>query len=557
MKINLNGKKINVKEGKTIFEICRDNKIIIPTLCRQESSKPEARCRVCVVEMNEKLVTSCSTYPTEGCLIITHSKKAKDARRMNVELVMQGHQKEGKILSTTKELKKVLKEVGLTETRFTKEHKYELMKGNCVIFDNNKCIKCGRCINTCADIQGINAIEFSGRGYNSHVSAYSEKSLTNVSCIKCGQCIMNCPVAAINEKNEVKKIVDVLKKKDKHIIIQIAPSVRSSIGEEFGQKPGLVVTDKLVAALKKCGFDKVYDIDLGADFTIMEEATEFLNRIKNNGPFPMITSCCPAWVLLAESFYPNLIKHLSSAKSPTEMLSSVTKTYYAEKYGINKKDIIIVASMPCTAKKFEAKRKELKNNVDYVLTTRETAQLIKHFNIDLMKIKGRDFDPALGISTGAGDIFGATGGVMEAALRTAYELGTGKTLTNPNMRMVRGMEGIKKGEIELNGKKYKLAVVSGGRNAQELLKDYKDYHFIEVMACPGGCVGGGGQPIPSTLEIVRKRAEGLYNIDAKKTLRKSHENPILKKVYKEYMGTPGGKKAKRLLHTTFQKRSEF
>jgi iron-only hydrogenase group A len=557
MKIKLNGKNIKCEENKTIFEICRNHKIVIPTLCRQEGLCSEARCRICLVEMNKKLVTSCSTYPEDGSIIVTNSDRAKNARKRNVELIMAGHVDGCNKDKHYNELCKLTEEVGLEEFRFKKIRNYKPTLGSSVIRDDNKCINCGRCIDTCSKIQDIHAIDFAGRGYNEHVASYFEKNLPETSCIKCGQCIINCPVGAIREKEHLDDVIKILEKKKKHLVVQVAPSIRVSLGDEFGYEIGKNVEGKLVMAFRKCGFDKVFDVDLGADMTIMEEASEFLYRLSQGGPFPMITTCCPAWILMMESFHKDLFKKMSSCMSPHEMLGMLIKTYYAKKSGIKKSDIIVVSIMPCTAKKYESTREELNSAVDYVLTTREAAKLIKYFNIDFKKIKDSKFDNPLGVSTGAGTIFGTTGGVMEAALRTAYEFGTKEKLKNPNFKSIRGMDGIKEGSVMINDIEIKYAATHGGKNISELLKKKNNYHFIEIMACPGGCVGGGGQPIPTNEEIAKKRGLALHKDDDKDSIRKSHENPVVKKIYKEFLDAPLSKKAHKTLHTYYKKRSKF
>ncbi|MDA3836704.1 MAG: [FeFe] hydrogenase, group A [Nanoarchaeota archaeon] len=557
-KIKLDGKTINVIEGQTILEICRAKGLTIPTLCKQPGLRSEARCRICLVEMDKKLVTSCSTYPSPGASIITKTDRVKNARRRNVELIMAHHTGSCNINEDEKnELCYLAKEVGLEETRFKKVRNYKPTLGSSVIRDDNKCINCGRCVDTCSKIQRVNAIDFAGRGFNEHVASYFEKNLPETSCIKCGQCIINCPVGAIREREHIDDVIEVLNKKKKHIVVQIAPSIRVSLGDDFGYEVGTNVEGKMVSAFRECGFDKVFDVDLGADMTIMEEASEFLRRLKDGGPFPMITTCCPAWILFMESFYHDMFHNMSSCMSPHEMLGMLTKTYYAKKVGLKKSDIVVVSVMPCTAKKYESTREELQSGVDYVLTTREATKLIKHFGIDFRKLKDSKFDNPLGVSTGAGTIFGATGGVMEAALRTAYELGTNEKLKSPDFKSIRGMKGIKTGSVMVNDVEIKYAAAHGGANVRKLLENAKDYHFIEIMACPGGCVGGGGQPIPTTEDIARIRGEALHKDDDKDNMRKSHENPVVKKIYKEFLGEPGSAKAHEILHTFYKKRSEF
>lgn len=559
MRIKLDGKEIECEEKKTILEICRENGINIPTLCYQEGLHPEARCRICIVELNGKLATACSTYPSEGCEIHTDSEKAKNARKRNVELMMAEHKAVCDIDGNAHDLCKILEEVGLTGVRYEPIRSYEQDLGASVVRDNNKCVNCGRCVDTCAKIQGVYAIDFASRGHNEHVTPYSEHNLTDVACIKCGQCIINCPVAAIYEREHLHEVIKALEDHKKHIVVQTAPSIRATLGEEFELEPGSLVTGKMVSALRKCGFDKVFDVDLGADMTIMEEASEFLKRVEKGGPFPMITTCCPGWILMMEYFFHDLIDNgnMSTCMSPHEMLGMLIKKYYAKNAGIDSKDVIVVSVMPCTAKKFESTRPELHSAVDYVLTTRECAKLINHFKIDFKNLKDEDFDPSLGISTGAGAIFGATGGVMEAALRTAYEFGTRKTLEKLEFEQIRGMEGVKEGTVKINGKGIKFAAAHGGANIRELLENKDKYHFIEMMACPGGCIGGGGQPVHATREILKKRINALYEADSGMKLRKSHENPVVKRIYSEFLDKPLSKKAEKTLHTKYFKRSEF
>ncbi|MFC1691701.1 NADH-dependent [FeFe] hydrogenase, group A6 [Nanoarchaeota archaeon] len=557
MKITIDGREVECDPNKTLLHILRENGINIPTLCYQEGLKPEERCRLCVVEIGGRLLTSCSTHPKEGMEIITDSEKVKRARRVNAELLMSEHVPACFKENQDHDLCKIIDDIGLREIRFDPKRKYKADLGASVLRNNNLCVNCGRCVQVCGDIQATWAIDFAKRGHKEHVTPYFEYDLNDVACIKCGQCIAACPVGAISEREHLPEVLEALKDKKKHVVVQTAPAIRASIGEEFGLDPGTLVTGKMVAALRKCGFDKVFDTNLAADLTIMEEGSELLERVKKGGPFPMITTCCPAWIKFMEHFYHDYIPNMSSCKSPHEMLGILIKTYYAKKAGLSKKDIVVVSVMPCTAKKFESTRPELKSDVDYVLTTREAAKLIRHFSIDFANLPDENFDPALGISTGAGVIFGATGGVMEAALRTAYELATGNPVTKLEFDQIRGLGGIKQGSINMNGTEIKFAVADGLHNARELLKRKEDYHFIEIMACPGGCINGGGQPLPYSKEKVQKRMNAIYEADANLPLRKSHENPIVQQIYKEFLGKPLSEKSEKLLHTKYTKRSEF
>ena len=555
MQIRLNSRDIECDEGMTILDVAKENNIRIPTLCHQEDFPSEARCRVCLVEVDGKLMPSCSTKAREGMVVETENKNVKRARHMNIELMMSAHMQSCFVDVKDHALCRIVAEEGIKDIRFTpaKEQVLDDM-GRAITRDPNKCIKCGRCVQVCRDIQNITAIDFAYRGHHSKVTPYFDKDLHDSYCIKCGQCVLSCPVEAITEQDHIPEVLKAIADSRKHVVVQTAPSIRASLGESFGNEPGTLVKGKMVAAARKLGFDRVFDTNIGADLTIIEEANELIERIKNNRPLPMITSCCPGWVKYAEHFRHDLLPHLSTCKSPHEMLGAVIKSYYAEKQGIKPKDIVVVSIMPCTAKKYESAREEMKDDVDYVLTTREFAKMIKMHKIDFDKLEDEDFDNPLGLSTGAAALFGATGGVMEAALRTAYETATGKTLTKIEFDQVRGIEGIKSGDIEINSITIKFAVAHGMGNVQELLKSYKEYHFIELMACPGGCIGGGGQPIPTTWAIRKKRMEGLYEEDHNLPLRKSHENPVLIKAYEEYLGEIGGRKSHKLLHTKYFER---
>lgn len=555
MQIKLNGNYVHCDEGKTILDVANDNNIRIPTLCHQEDFHPEARCRVCLVEVNGRLMPSCSTKARDGMEIETNTDKVKKTRHMNIELMMADHMKSCFTDVKKHELCRIVADEGITNIRFPPTRKLRKdTSGRAVVRDPNKCISCGRCVQACRDTQDITAIDFAYRGHHSKVTPYFEKDLHDVYCIKCGQCILSCPVEAIYEQDQVKAVLKEISNPRKHVIVQTAPSIRASLGEEFEMEPGTLVKGKMVAAARKVGFDKVFDTNLGADLTILEESNELIDRIINKKPLPMFTSCCPGWVKYVEHFRHDLVPHLSTCSSPHEMLGALIKTYYAKKQGINPKNIVNVSIMPCTAKKFEASRKHLKGYVDYVLTTREFARMIKQRRVDFNNLADEEFDNPLGISTGAAALFGATGGVMEAALRTAYEKATGKELTKIEFDQIRGFGGIKEGSIIINSSEIKFAVAHSIGNAQKLLNRYKDYHFIEVMACPGGCLGGGGQPIPTTWAIRQQRMQGLYAEDSLLPFRKSHENPVLKKIYRDFLGEVGGHKAHKLLHTRYVKR---
>lgn len=565
--LTIDGQDVQVNADTTVLEAVREIGIDIPTLCYHPDLSLHGSCRVCVVEdlNSNRLLTSCVAPCVDGMKISTRSVRARNARRMNLELLLANHPNE--CLSCDRsgscELQDLTYKLGISRDDIQKfaGEKRDLPiddHGTSIKLEPNKCILCGRCVRVCAEVQGVAALEFTGRGFDSIVSPAFDLPLSKVNCSDCGQCAAVCPVGAITEVSEISRVWTALDDSTKHVVVQIAPSIQVSIGEEFGLEPGTVVTGKLVSALRKLGFDKVFSTEFSADLTIMEEGNEFISRIKNNENLPHITSCCPGWVKYAEYNYGDLLNHLSTAKSPQQMFSSIAKTYYAQQVGVNPEDIFTVSIMPCTAKKFEKERGEHWDSgfkdTDAVLTTREIARMIKEIGFDLKNLEDQDYDEIMGELTGAATIFGTTGGVTEAALRTVKEVLTGEPLDRLNL----GFMGIKEAEVDIAGRTYNIAVASGLGNAQKLLDEVRagksKYDWIEIMACPQGCVGGGGQPLPSTQEIKLKRANGLASIDKSKAIRKSHENPDVLKLYSEFLGEPLGGKSHDLLHTTYQVR---
>jgi iron-only hydrogenase group A len=583
--VKINGNIFQVPQGITILDACKRAGIEIPTLCYLEDVAKNSSCGVCLVEVKgaRSLVRSCTMCVYEGIEIATNSLRIRDARKTNVELILANHPKDclSCLRNQNCELQAIAAELGVKESRFVrtkKELPYDLTSPS-IMRDPNKCILCGRCIAVCNNVQTVNAIGLSGRGIRTRISTYREKGLGNVACTNCGQCALVCPTAAIVERDDTDIVFEEIMNPDKFVIVQTAPAIRVGIGEALGMGPGSLVTGQMVAGLRRLGFNKVLDTQFTADLTILEEGHELINRITNKGVLPMITSCSPGWIKFAEHFFPNSLDHLSSCKSPQQMFGSIAKTYYAAKLGIDPRKMVVVSIMPCTAKKYEAKRPEMMSafdhwkdkkgwsvedafyDVDYVLTTRELSRMFKEAGIQFSNLPSEQFDHPLGESTGAAVIFGATGGVMEAALRTAYEVVTGNPLPNINLNVVRGMEGIKEAEVDLNGTKIKVAVAHTLKNARILLeqieKGESPYAFIEVMTCPGGCLGGGGQPIPTTWDIRKKRAESIYLEDANKPMRKSHENPEIETLYKEFLKEPLGEVSHHLLHTSYKKRGLF
>ena len=576
VKLKIDNIEVEVEEGTTILEAARQVGIDIPTLCFLKEINEVGECRMCIVEVEgmRGFATSCIQKVSEGMVVHTNTPAVVDARKVVLDLILSNHKIDCLkcVRSGNCELQKVAKQMNVQDIEFTGEMKHHEIddKSPSIVRDFDKCILCGRCVATCKKVQEIGAIERSNRGFETCISTVDGKSLNDVNCTFCGQCIMNCPTGALHEKETIDEVWEKLRDLETTVIVQTAPAVRASIGEEFDMPIGTNAEGKMVTALKRLGFDKVFDTNTGADFTIMEEANEFIKRFKEDDNMPMITSCCPGWVKYAEMNYPELLSHLSSCKSPHEMFGALLKSYYAEKEKLDPKKIYVVSIMPCIAKKFEAEREQLytddMRDVDNVITTRELARMIKQANIDLSKLPDGKFDDPMGEATGAAAIFGTTGGVMEAALRTAQDVLTGKDLKEIDFEAVRGKKGIKRATVEIAGKTIKIVVASGLSNAHKIMEEIKsgkaDYQFVEIMACPGGCIMGGGQSIKSAKirldnDVRKLRAECLYTIDEKSTIRKSHENPVLKKIYKDYLGEPLGEKSHHLLHTHYVQREKY
>ena len=578
--LKIDNREISVPKGTTILEAARDMGIDIPTLCYMNLKdlcikNAPASCRLCVVEVEgrKNLAPSCATRCENGMNVHTNTIRVLNARRTVLELMLSDHPSDCLVCAKSGncELQSVAIKLGIREIPFEGEKtEFRVDLSPSIRRDATKCIYCRRCEMMCNEVQTVGALSAINRGFSSVVMPAFDQSLQDSECTFCGQCVAVCPVGALTELDHTNRLIKDLADPDKTVIVQTAPAVRAALGEEFALPAGTSVTGKMVAALRKLGFAKVFDTDFAADLTIMEEGTELIDRLNNGGVLPMITSCSPGWIKYCEHYYPEFIPNLSSCKSPHEMTGAMVKTYYADKAGIDPQNIVVVSVMPCTAKKFEARRPELGRNgmadVDVVITTRELARMIKEAGIDFVNLPDEDFDSLMGESTGAGVIFGATGGVMEAALRTAYELITGTTLEDVNFTAVRGMEGIKEATVKIGDLDVKVAVCSSTGKASELLdavkRGEKQYHFIEVMGCPGGCVNGGGQPIvPAPVRnwtnVPAIRAKALYSEDEAKTLRKSHENPEIKQIYEEFLGKPNSHKAHMLLHTTYEQRDIY
>lgn len=576
--VKVNGIPVSVPEGTTILDAAHKAGVKIPTLCFLRDTNEVGDCRICLVESTKArgLVAACM-YPLaasdEGAEIKTNSAKVLDSRRKTLQLILSTHDR--KCLSCVRsgkcELQKLCNELGVEDEKLYEGFRPEYEKDTSAVHmvrDNNKCVLCRRCVGACEKVQGIAVIGPNNRGFASFIGSAFDMGLAETSCVHCGQCIVACPTGALYEKDDSYKVEAAIADPDKFVVVQPAPSVRATLGEEFGMPIGTDVEGKLATALRALGFDKVFDTDFAADLTIVEEATELVERVKNGGVLPMITSCSPGWVKFCETYYPEQIAHLSSCKSPQQMFGATVKTYYAQKMGIDPAKIVCVGVMPCTAKKFEVTRDQSAvpgiPDVDISITTRELARMIKRNDIDFAALPDGEFDDPLGESTGAAVIFGATGGVMEAALRTAVEVITGEELKAVDFTEVRGMQGIKEATYNVGGLEVKVAVASSLSNARIIMDQIKagtsPYTFIEIMACPGGCINGGGQPLVDSevrnfVDVRGLRAKALYDNDAAKTLRKSHENPSIKKVYEEFFGEFGSHKAHEILHTHYVKRS--
>lgn len=574
--IKINNMPLSVPKGISILEAARTAGIEIPTLCYLKKINEIGACRICMVEVKgaRSLVTACVYPVNEGMEIFTNTERVRKSRKTTLELILSTHDRKclSCIRSGTCELQQLCKEFGVDdEARFdgaNPVHEYDDSAIH-MIRDNGKCILCRRCVAAC-QAQHISVIGANARGFDTHIGSAFERPLDSVACVSCGQCIVNCPTGAIYEKDDTAKVLEAINDPEKFVVVHTAPSIRVTLGECFGMHIGTNVQGKMVAALRRLGFDKVFDTDFGADLTIVEEANEFLGRVQNGGVLPMITSCSPGWIKYCEHYYPDMLDHLSTCKSPQQMSGAIIKTWYAEKMGIDPKDIVVVGIMPCTAKKFETKRDDQAASgypdVDYSLTTRELGRMIESAGIYFKHLPDEEFDNPLGDSTGAAVIFGATGGVMEAALRTAVEKLSGEELKSLDFTEVRGTDGIKEASYTVNGMEVKVCVVSGLANANTIMEKVKngtaDYHFIEIMGCPGGCVNGGGQPIQHAVvrnfvDLRARRAAALYEADKDMPLRKSHESEAVKRLYAEFLGEPGSHKAHEVLHTSYVARPKY
>jgi NADP-reducing hydrogenase subunit HndD len=590
--LTINDQRLSVEQGITVLAAAKELNINIPTLCNHPDLCVAGNCRVCVVEQAgaRTLVASCATPVSEGMIIHTNSLKVRNARKHIVELLLSEHRSDCTKCYKNQncELQSLANEFAFGDHIFldlVPGHNYNVDRSSpSFIKDDSKCIHCQRCVRTCAELQYISAIGVANKGAHQKISSFHDRPMSNVVCTNCGQCVNRCPTGALTEKTYIDMVWDAIYNTEKHVVVQTAPAVRVALGEDLGYDPGERVTGKMVTALRQLGFDSVLDTDFTADLTIMEEGTELLTRLKKvlvdgdtKTSIPMFTSCSPGWIKFIEHKYPEFLPNLSTCKSPQQMFGALAKTYYAQRRKLDPSKVVSVSIMPCTAKKFEADRPEMRasgfKDVDYVLTTRELAVMIKQAGIDFKSLEASNYDSIMGDSTGAAVIFGATGGVMEAALRTAYEIVTGKEVPfkNLNITPARGMDGMKEATIKiegctsdwkfLEGVELKVAIAHGLVNANKIMRLVREgkspYHFVEIMACPGGCIGGGGQPIPTSMEIRKNRMKAIYSEDEHMILRKSHENPDVIAIYKEFLGKPNGHKSHELLHTHYVKRESY
>ncbi|MDR1735600.1 MAG: [FeFe] hydrogenase, group A [Oscillospiraceae bacterium] len=575
--VKVNGIPVSVPAGTTVLDAAAAVGIEIPTLCYMKEINAIGACRICVAEIKGRagLVASCVYPVAEGMEILTNSETVAKARRTTLELILSNHRTDCLTCARNQncELQRLSADMGVEDIRFKSDNLQPEIEASTphLVRDNSKCILCRRCVAVCRVNQGVSVIGPNDRGFATHIGSPYERDLAETGCVSCGQCVAVCPTGALTDNDETGRVWEAIKDPKKHVVVGTAPSVRVTLGECFGNPPGLNVEGKMVTALRRIGFDRVFDVDVSADLTIMEEGTEFLHRVENGGVLPLITSCSPGWIRFCEQFYPEFIPNLSSCKSPQQMFGAMMKTYYAEKSGVAPEDIFVVCIMPCTAKKFENRRDfqsavEGLADVDVSLTTRELARMINRAGLKFNSLPDEEFDPAFGVSTGAGLIFGATGGVMEAALRTVSEIVTGREAKSLEFHDVRGVKGIKEASYNLDGKTVNVAVCSGLANARALLESVKSgekkYDFIEIMGCPGGCVNGGGQPIQpqsvrNSTDLRAVRAAALYGTDKEMPLRKSHENPLIKELYATYLEKPGSHKAHKLLHTKYKARAKY
>ncbi len=572
--IKVNGVEMKVEEGTSILNAAKQNQIKVPALCYHPDLDPWAACGICVVKMegSPKMVRACATPVSEGASYLTHDSEIVEVRKSVVELILSNHPDDCLYCARNQncELQRLAQEFGIRDQPFEKNLRDLPVDDSTpsIILDPEKCVLCGRCAKVCQDMQNVWALEFIGRGDETRIAGAGDIQLNDTPCIKCGQCSAHCPVGAIYENSQTGEVWRELRSEGKHVVVQVAPAVRVAVGEAFGNEPGTIMTGQMYAALRRMGFDAIFDTNFAADLTIMEEATEFVQRFTKGETLPLITTCCPSWVDYLEKYYSEMIPHFSTAKSPQMMMASMIKTYYAKQQGIKPEDIVVVSIMPCTSKKYEITRDDNmystgSQDLDYVITTREFSRMIKQAGIDFNSLPSEEADNPLGMYTGAGTIFGASGGVMEAALRTAYNMVTGEDLEAVDFEAVRGIEGIKEAEIDIKGTKVRVAVAHQMGNIEEVLRRVKKaqaeggdipYHFIEVMACRGGCIAGGGQPYGATDEVRKQRIAGMYADDVQQELRMSHQNPYIKKIYDDFLEKPGSHKAHKYLHTKYHPR---